>query len=351
MNIKKNFIPKNFFSSGNLFFDKIVGGLSVGSSVLIYEDNFSKIYKSLIHYFLGEAVVKDQQILIFHCDNNLCSSIIESVPYKSTQVESLLNAKKINEINSEEMKIAWRYENIKYSNLLEDIVKSSDYIFDLSRPIQENLKKNIISLNIEEKANDLKSNSCMFIKKLIVLNEYLTKYAQEYLYISNSNDEESNIPVKYLRVICPGLFDNDDFTMSNQNLFELKQQLMVLKNIYRSLNAVVMITINPLNVNNKLDAIFKYYFDYVFSIRGFIMDDEKIGDYDGIFSIKKIPRLNALKMNGHNIEADNYGIIQEKRKMIIEQIDIGVEIDRNTKVKEKDVTKDKKVKIDNQIDF
>ena len=42
-------------------------------------------------------------------------------------------------------------------------------------------------------------------------------------------------------------------------------------------------------------------------------------------------------MKSTDLETDTYGLIVEKRKIIIEKIDIGLEIDRNTKVKEKDL--------------
>ena len=42
-------------------------------------------------------------------------------------------------------------------------------------------------------------------------------------------------------------------------------------------------------------------------------------------------------MKSTDLETDTYGLIVEKRKIIIEKIDIGLEIVRNTKVKEKDL--------------
>ena len=342
--IKKNYVHKNCFSSGNLFLDKIIGGFSIGSSVVIYEDTNSKIYTNFIKYFMGEGVVKDQQNIILHSDDTLCDYLINNIPYKSTQVESLLNAKTVSDLKNEEMKIAWRYENIKYSNLLEDVIKSSEYIFDISRPIQDTYKdkKKTISCNLGEDT---------FLKKLESLNKKLIKIAQENLFIENQgNEENENAPIKYLRIILPNLYDSEEINVDKDfNL--IKQQLMAFKNIVRSLNTVALITINHLNLNNKINSLFKYIFDYVLTIKGFIMEDDRLEDYDGILSINKIPRINSLKMNFHNIEADTFGIIVEKRKIIIEQVDIGLEIDRNTKVKEKDVNKEKITINTKEIDF
>lgn len=346
-NTKKNYIHKNCFSSGNLFLDKIIGGYSVGSTVLIKEDNYSYLYFALLKYFLGEGMVKNHQNFILYSNKIQAENLVESIPYKSTQVESLLNAKKINDCKENEMKIAWRYENIKYSNLVEDIAKSSEYIFDISRPIQENLKKKVISVNIEEDSQELP-----LISKLKKINQSLVAQLQEYL-ISQSNNDEENIA--HVRVVIPSLFNEEDTQYleeyeKSSNIAKIKSQLMALKNIARSINGVILLTINP-SISLELENLFNYFIDYVLNIKGFTLEDDNLEDYNGLLTICKIPRINALKMIMHNIDTDIYGLILEKRKLVIEQVDIGIEIDRNTKVKEKDVkghgnTDNQPVKID-----
>lgn len=343
--IKKSFIHKNCYSSGNLFLDKILGGFSVGSTVMLTEDSFSKIYQHFLSYFMAEGMVKDEQNFVFHTCEKELNKLLDSLPYKSSQVESLLNAKKINDLQNEEMKIAWRYENIKYSNLLEDVAKSSDYIFDLSRPMQFNFRKQLVTCNIGSDEG--------LVGKLKNLNKFLIRLAQEYLSTPESKrvDENGEEESKSIRIIVPSIVDSSDNTnLDDQSIKEIKKQLMILKNVTRSLNGVVLLTFNSLILDSskQLKNIFSFYLDYVLGINGFAMSNDRIEEYDGLLRISKIPRINSLRSLSHNLEADTFGIIVEKRKVIIEQVDIGVEIDRNTKVK--DTTS--KVKVNaNEIDF
>ena len=80
-----------------------------------------------------------------------------------------------------------------------------------------------------------------------------------------------------------------------------------------------------------------------------VSDKEKVGDYEGIFYIEKRPTLCCIKPM--EIETDMYGILRDKRKIVVEKIDIGVEVDRNTKVKESDIENNKEIKKNVKYDF
>jgi hypothetical protein len=315
---------KNNLSSGNLFLDKITNGLCLGTIVLLIEDSPSKIYETFLRYFIAEGVVNGQKCFVYH---SCLNTLTKSLPYKSIQVESIMNAKRVNE-KGNEMKIAWRYENIKYSNLLEDIMKTTDYIFDLSRELQDiyltDKNKNIL---IER---DMLSEN--YIENLEELKEFIIKDYQSY-YANLSEDE-----IKYTRFVIPNLFSNDNQATSDSNINskELKIKLTALKNIARSLNGIVYLTVNKEFLHKDLINTLIYFSDYVFELKSFILDPQKLEDYDALFYVRKLPRVCALKST--DLETDTYGLIVEKRKIIIEKIDIGVEIDRNTKVKEKDLT-------------
>lgn len=329
--IKTSLKNKNYLSSGNLFLDKIVGGLSLGTVVLLIEDNPSQIYESFIKYFIAEGLVNEQKVFFYHSDPMAIPNIINNLPYKSTQVESILNAKKVNDPKSSEMKIAWRYENIKYSNILEDIMKSTDYIFDLSRHLQDmyitEKNKNLLV------SKTLKGESSLEI--LDEVNRHITKDYQEFS--ANLAEDE----IKFTRFVVPNLFANDSqINMSASDLErikkELKLKLITLRNLVRSINGIVYITVNKAFLNKDIYNLVDYFSDYVFTLQSFMLDPQKLEDYDALFIVNKLPRICTLK--NVEMETDTYGVMVEKRKVIIEKIDIGVEIDRNTKVKEKDIT-------------
>jgi hypothetical protein len=375
--IKKSYLHKNSISTGNLFFDKILGGFSLGTTVLLIEDNYSKLHQSFVKYYLADGMVKKNKNIILDGNNDFVSiknNIIEKIPYKSTQVESLLNAKKISDLKNDEIKIAWRYENIKYSNIIEDIVKSSPYVFDISRQIQEEYRKNLDYVNIIDSKN--KKNPSNYIQKLDMILGSAILRIQEHMGVMSHlqaeidvkedeylNDEDSGNKIKNkenleklkeslgekakVRVFINDIFSclNDSSDINPENnyndnnfLNKIKSRLMCFKNVARSTNGVFLITVNPSDIPSSLLDLFHYYFDYVFKINSFMLNNaDKIEDYDGIFKIEKIPRINALKMPMHNVESESYGLMLERRKLVIEQVDIGVEVDRTTKVKEKDL--------------
>ncbi len=337
---KANARNKNFQSSGNLFLDKIINGISLGTIVLLVQDSPTDIYQTFVKYFISEGVVNEHKIFFYHSDEKIYNSIIQNLPYKSTQVESILNAKRVTESktgSNSEMKIAWRYENIKYSNLLEEIAGNASYIFDLSRQLQETylIEKNkdiIISKEINSENPD---------EILQELNKNLIKDYQNYA--SGFTEDDTN---KFVRVVFPDLYGNTnlnsecELNLSSaefENLkMKMKIQLNILKNLVRSINGITYITVNRDFVNKDIFNLLFYFSDYVFSIQSFLLDPQKLEDYDGLFKVNKLPRLLSFKT--FDLETDVFGIKVEKRKVIIEKIDIGVEVDRNTKVKEKDIS-------------
>ena len=302
-------------SSGNPFLDNILqGGFQIGSTILFTEDFPSKLSEIFFKYSISESLINNHFILYYSQSKNSLKLF-----YKSTQIENILNSKNI---QKEEMKIAWRYENINYYNLIKEFNKNLKYIFDISREIQENLyNKNQIKI---EKINYEN------------LNDFMNIIIKDINNIEENNNKKNNIIKIFI----------DDFLefVNDFNYNEIKTFLINLKCIGKCLNGNIFININS-NFNKKILNLIKEFTDYNFYIKPlfFLSEKEKISDYDAIFSIKKLPRINNLNNNNINIECDNFGIIKDKRKIIIEKIDIGVEIDRNTKIKE--------FELKNKLDF
>ncbi len=304
-------------SSGNLFLDKIIGEFQLGSLVILVEDSPTEIYKTFLKYFIAEGVVNEQKIFFYYNNEKLRSQICLELPYKSSQVEAILNAKKVQA--DSEMKIAWRYENIQYSNILEDLVKNNKYIFDLSRNLQE-------SFFLEKNKDILQEKSVVQENILDTLDEFISNLTRDYQKYAEGEDP------KYARIVFPSIFND---LSSNVCLPELKKRLLALKNVTRSLNAVVYLTINKMTLSNEVFNLFAFFSDYLLSLKSFLTETSKLQEYDALFNVEKLPQICVLK--SVFMETDTYGVLVEKRKVIIEKIDIGVEIDRNTKVKETDL--------------
>ncbi len=304
-------------SSGNLFLDKIIGEFQLGSLVLLVEDSPTDIYKTFLKYFIAEGVVNEQKIFFYYNDEKLRSQVCQALPYKSSQVEAILNAKKVQ--SDSEMKIAWRYENIQYSNLLEDLAKNSKYIFDLSRNLQDSyfLDKNRDILQEKMIARDTIIDT---------LDDFIFNLTRDYQKYAEGEDP------KYARIVFPSIFSD---LSGDVHLPELMKRLLALRNLTRSLNAVVYITINREMLKEEVFNLFAYFSDYLLSLKSFLTEISKLQEYDALFKVEKLPQICVLK--SVFMETDTYGVLVEKRKVVIEKIDIGVEIDRNTKVKETDL--------------
>ena len=327
-------LNKQFLSSGNPFLDKIfTGGFQLGSIVLLLEDIPTKLYYHFIKYNIAEGIISNDKILFYYGNKNTYDEVYNNLPYKSTQVENILNSQQIKSKendNNNSLKIAWRYENINYTNLIGDLSKNLKYIFDLSRPFQDTFKTSAIN-----KGNIITKYIDFFKQKEIL--PFVNDIVNEFQNLGSEQNNEDQNNMSYSRIIISDFFEFFDEKQCNYN--EIYIALNALKNMARSLNGYLFITVNKELISQKLFNLLQYISDYILRIRPLLMVDEKekVSNYDAIFHIEKFNWINNIKPL--DIETNIYGIIKDKRKVIIEKIDVGVEIDRNTKVKECDLVK------------
>ena len=326
-------INKQILSSGNPFLDKIFnGGFQLGSIILLLEDSPTKLYYQFLKYSIAEGIISGDRIMFYYGNKSTFEEVYNNLPYKSSQVENILNSQPVKVTDANEDNInshkAWRYENINYTNLIGELSKSLKYIFDLNRPLQDNLKLSIKKELIVTKHID-------FFKKNEIL-PFINEIVDDF---ENLSQEEKNNTeeIIYNRIYITNFLEFAD--MKKINYTEIYKALTALKNLARSLNGFVFITVNKELLDNKIFNLLQYISDYVLKIKPLLMvpDKEKVSNYDAIFHIDKFNWINNIKPL--DIETNIYGIIKDKRKVIIEKIDIGVEIDRNTKVKQSDLVK------------
>ena len=326
-------INKQILSSGNPFLDKIFnGGFQLGSIILLLEDSPTKLYYQFLKYGIAEGIISGDRIMFYYGNTSTFKEVYNNLPYKSSQVENILNSQPVKVTDANEDNInshkAWRYENINYTNLIGELSKSLKYIFDLNRPLQDNLKLSIKKELIVTKHID-------FFKKNEIL-PFINEIVDDF---ENLSQEEKNNTeeIIYNRIYITNFLEFAD--MEKINYTGIYKSLTALKNLARSLNGFVFITVNKELLDNKIFNLLQYISDYVLKIKPLLMvpDKEKVSNYDAIFHIDKFNWINNIKPL--DIETNIYGIIKDKRKVIIEKIDIGVEIDRNTKVKQSDLMK------------
>jgi len=342
-------LNKQIISSGNPFLDKIFnGGFQLGSIIIFLEDIPSKLYQQFLKYNIAEGMISGDRILFYYSNKSTFEEVYNNLPYKSTQVENILNSQpmKLNDTKEKDtdLKIAWRYENINYTNLIEELSKSLKYIFDLNRLLQDNLKISLKKERVITKQIDYYNKKEILPLINEIVDDFQNISEEEN---NNINDKEGMI---YNRIYLTNFLEFIDKKKINYN--EIYIALTALKNMARSLNGFVFITVNKEFLEKKIFNLLQYISDYIFRIQPLLLvpDKEKISNYDAIFHIEKYNHINNIKPI--DIETNIYGIIKDKRKVVVEKIDIGVEIDRNTKVKQSDLVKDDINKNNlNNIDF
>lgn len=332
-------------SSGNPFIDCILnGGYALSSVVLVIEDSPTKLYQQFVKYAIAEGLTNNNSIFFYPSSQLISEEIITNLPYQSTQVSAILNSKTTETTPHQEMKIAWRYENISYTNLISQISKQLKYIFDLSRPLQDNLfsKSQLHSTIVNNIQHPYKQ-----------LNDILLQFINQYQTIAVNYTE--NDTDKYTRLIIPNIFNNvyDNTEMNTNPLHAnvISTSIHNIKNISRCINGFTMLTVNENTLPQWILNQLIHISDYVLRIKSLLMvsDKEKVGEYDAVLRIEKVPRISSLKQL--DIETDVYGVLRDKRKVVVEKVDIGVEVDRNTKVKESDIEYNKAINSSNKNKF
>ncbi|EFX86652.1 hypothetical protein DAPPUDRAFT_307809 [Daphnia pulex] len=161
-------------SSGINSLDNIMeGGLPLGSLCLIEEDLYGSYAKIMTKYFLAEGAVQKNHLLSASLNENPWD-LLNNLPSPVTEpkeTDPLIE-------NKEELKIAWRYENLT----LEDNNQRTGNAFDLSIPyvIPETQRSNIAvwcgesTNNLQEKTGTLKNPNCLSL--LSTVEETIKKW-------------------------------------------------------------------------------------------------------------------------------------------------------------------------------
>ena len=286
-------INKQILSSGNPFLDKIFnGGFQLGSIILLLEDSPTKLYYQFLKYGIAEGIISGDRIMFYYGNKSTFEEVYNNLPYKSSQVENILNSQPVKVTDANEDNInshkAWRYENINYTNLIGELSKSLKYIFDLNRPLQDNLKLSIKKELIVTKHID-------FFKKNEIL-PFINEIVDDF---ENLSQEEKNNTeeIIYNRIYITNFLEFAD--MKKINYTEIYKSLTALKNLARSLNGFVFITVNKELLDNKIFNLLQYISDYVLKIKPLLMvpDKEKVSNYDAIFHIDKFNWINYSIFN------------------------------------------------------
>ncbi|KZS20988.1 Elongator complex protein 4 [Daphnia magna] len=304
-------------SFGVTSLDQIIdGGLPLGSLCVVEEDIYGSYAKIITKYFLAEGAMQKNFLLSASLNenpwdllNNLPSPVTE--PRETNIIE-----------NREELKIAWRYENLT----LEDNNQRLGNAFDLSIPyaMPETQKANLVvwgetvTPNLQRGTGTLKNSNCLSL--LMAIEEAIKKW-----------ELDSGTSPNLIRIVVSSFgspfwqFDENQSSLST----DFTATLLLLKSIVRSTNAVALVTIPHQLLNQSLVSRGRHLADVVIQLKSLREDPHlrDLMDIHGILELKKVANLTSLKPILGQDGTTTYGFKATKRKFKIEKLHLPPAID------------------------
>nr|CAG4650364.1 EOG090X0ALT [Sida crystallina] len=285
------------------------GGLSLGSLCLIEEDEYGLYAKMITKYFMAEGLLHGNYVFCASANENPWE-MLNSLP---TPNEGLAQDSTKPTENKEELKIAWRYENLSVDG---NVGKLGGTSFDLSTPMEltKEQKLRIIAwegLNItssKELRGSIQNLWC------ISLIETVAAAIKQWNLTSGSNSN-------FLRLVISSCGSSHWQFEENQTC-DLPLTMILLKSLLRSANAVAVVTV-PHHLQRPVAlARCRSISDVVLRLKSLREDShlQDLMDVHGILEIKKVVNLHSLKsILGHS-GTTTYGFKATKRKFKIEKL-------------------------------
>ncbi|CAI9740666.1 complex 4-like [Octopus vulgaris] len=320
-------------SSGVPSFDNLLGGgIAVGSLVLIEEDTFGHYGQLLLKYFLSEAVMTGQSILLAGTEGHP-QSVLKELP--KPIVDDVTPAQS-NMMQTDEMKIAWRYQHLNKYQSNPTAVKFGHY-YDLSQYMDEDLVSSadvtlITSQQLSQQhlheeppgiePTNLEMSACL---QSLLLN--IQQHIQDGQFGTQDQPEKHNV----LRIAIPSLgsplWGNLKTSESDGLLSivdtDLLRFLLALRAILRSSFAVCMVTVPSLimedaNFIHKIERLC----DTVVHLESFAgssrSENPLYKEYHGLFHVKQLPKLNAIKCQMP--DTTDWAFKLRRKKFVIEKL-------------------------------
>ncbi|EGG14512.1 RNA polymerase II elongator complex subunit [Cavenderia fasciculata] len=339
--------------------DILGGGIPIGSILMVEEDINSSFYMFLLKYFLAEGITQHHGVFFSSLIGHDAFDILNKLPARMTRQEELdadteeqSNQRKQHggsggNSGSDDLKIAWRYQNYidaenakKASGATQQQNQSSPFChaYDFTR------KMNIQSIDpnhlhtLSYTSQTQSESSSPYRSLYMELQQLVQKYNQ-----SASQGGPINESTKILRLALQSfaspLWSNDE-----EGVIEF---LHSLKGLLRSSVSVCVITVPTYIYSESFVKKISHMCDTVVSINSFSgmgSTPEAFQEYLGMFTVKKIARLNTLAPS-FNPDMLSFVFKMRRRTMAIEKISLQPEFSRSgdsSSSDQQDKTKSKK---------
>lgn len=316
---------QSILSSGNPSLDHIVGGgFPIGSIIGIEEDTYGNYSRILTKYFLAEGLVNLHSTFIASLEENPYN-MMKHLP---TPVEDEVSLKLNTTQTPEEMRIAFRYNQLSVVDLEQKSTTQLGTFFDLSkRIVEDELQVHDIAYwdGTQPSANPT-NNAFSNPKFQSLLDAIHLKSTSPEFDPSNAVVGDKNLLRICLNSIGSPLWYDKNFSA------DLLKFVTTLKSIVRNTLSCCLITLpthlfRHLEDNELYDRLVDQL-DYSIALESFIGSDKGTNpvfkEYHGLLSLVKVSALNTLA--AYVPETRDFGFKLRRRKFVIEKLHLPPEL-------------------------
>ena len=308
-------------SSGIPSLDHIIGGgLPVGSLFLIEEDRYGTYAKVMLRYFMAEGVVTNQPLLIGSKDVKP-SDFVSDIPtvITETPVEKPF-------VTDEQMKIAWRYQNMKLIDTSPTGGQVFGHFYDLTKPMKkEVLEQANITYWYDDsfpKKDDMFEN--MTYSRLLNCIQETLKEGQ---YLVSEIPEKRQVLRITIHSLGSRLWFSDSENESHQDLLKFLYHFRALLR-YSYAVGVITVPVDCLDNSNAIVERIEHLSDIAIKLESFAGSQKETNplfkDYHGLLHLKKMPAINTIAP--HKTESCDLTFKLRRKKFFIEVLHLPPEL-------------------------
>ncbi|XP_038113671.1 elongator complex protein 4 [Culex quinquefasciatus] len=317
---------QTILSSGNPSLDHVFGGgFPIGSVIAIEEDKYANYSRVLTKYFLAEGLVNNHSIFTASLEEDPVQ-LMKKLP---TPVNDTEQDKPQKAQTPDEMRIAFRYNNLSVVDLEQKPSTQIGHFFDLSKQIDEpELSKHDITYwdgsEVLSEPSKTFTNPCY----QTLLSAIHTKSRKPQFDPANTDVKEKNLLRICLNSIGSPLWYDQNFPQ------DLIRFLTILKAIVRNTLSCCLVTL-PTHLFQHLAATPSRLYerlldqtDFCVRLESFAGSDRETNpafkEYHGLLDIGKISALNSLA--AFVPETRDLAFKLRRRKFVIEKLHLPPEL-------------------------
>ncbi|XP_033339952.1 elongator complex protein 4 [Megalopta genalis] len=309
-------------STGIPSLDHIIGGgLPIGSLLVIEEDRFGTYAKVMTKYFAAEGVVTEQPVLIASKDAKTARFVTE-MPAVITDTKSNSQMHHLDE----QMKIAWRYQNMKAVDSSPGEGQSFGHFYDLTKKMERETieKADITQWNDDScPTKDSTFENSSYSKVL----QCIQKTISEGQYSISETPAKRQILRIAIHSLGSRLWFSDTEEKSNQDLLKFLYLFRVLLR-YSYAVGVVTVPVDCLDNSSAVVQQVEHLSDVAIRLESFMGSKAEnsplFKDFHGLLHLRKLPALNTIA--SHNPEARDLVFRLRRKSFVIEVLHLPSEM-------------------------